>query len=352
LFNNVVYLNSGQYAYSYLSSGKFRSAVNADYNDYYQAGTGSAIGFVDTGTTLISSLTDWRTATSFDTNSINTDPLFNDTTTTAPNLDLTSESKAIDAGQDLAYVIEDINGKERPVGDASDMGAYEYGSNNDAVEVTAPENVFSSSIKARKATIGWTAATGLVSHYEVRYSYKKTFKKKKLATDIATTSYTIKKRKSNKKTWYQVRTAYVSEGTTYYSEWTEAQGFLTKPTAAKSVAKSNADRLEKQSNGSYRATVHINYKKKKTHPRKKLKVIVNLKTKKGKKVKFQKEGKKLKTTQRFNIKKKGSSQEKEFIIPAQYAGKQLKWSVRIQRNKNKRSGWKKSKLFTPSAIVP
>ncbi|EKD78878.1 MAG: hypothetical protein ACD_41C00238G0003 [uncultured bacterium] len=338
LRNNIFAMEDNQYVYSYTSSGDFLSETNADYNDYYLAGANSAIGFVDTGTTIIQSLSDWRSTTGFDTNSISTDPLFTAAYSATPDLSLLADSPAIDAGVDFPGVIDDYDGKTRPVGDAPDLGAFEYGSASDSVTVDAPTHIVVSPISIRTATINWQAPD-LVSYYEVQYGYKKNFNKSKTATNIAKTHYRLKKRQSNKKTWFRVRAAYVSAGTTYYSDWTTRNGFLTKPASPKKVVVTD--------HGDSLVTVRLVFKKKKIHVRKKLTALVELRTPHGKKVDFRKVGATADAKkQRCKVKLTGQQQTQQFVIPAQYVGRQLQFRVRFKRNASRKSPWKKSAGFS------
>lgn len=338
LRNNIFALENNQYVYSYTSSSNFLTATNADYNDYYLGGANSAIGFVDTGTSLIQSLSDWRATTGFDTNSISADPLFLDTASSPPDLALQADSPAIDAGVDFPGVIDDHAGNTRPVGDAPDLGAFEYGSASDSVTVEVPTHIVVSPLGIRTATINWQAPD-LVSYYEIQYSYKKNFSKAKKVSNLTKTSSTLKKRKSNKATWFRLRTAYVSGETTYYSDWTTKNKFLTKPAAPKKVQAIIDDNSL--------VTLQLIFKNKKIHPRKKLTALVELQTRQGKKLAFSKVN--ATTTakkQRFKIKSRGKQQTQQFVIPAEYQGKSLLFRVRFKRNASKKSPWKKSVYFT------
>lgn len=342
--NNIFSMEDGQHAYSYTSAGGFIGNTSADYNDYYLGGENSGIASVDSGSTVITSLVDWRAATGFDTNSISADPLFTDASSSVPDLSLTSTSPAIDAGVDFPGVVDDINGKARPAGDAYDMGAYEFGSDSDSVEVDAPTNIVVSPIGVRKATVNWSAPD-LVSYYEIEYSYQNNFSTSKTATNITGTSRELTKRKSNKKTWFRIRTAYVSDSVTYYSDWTEAKGFLTKPAPPKKVFPATGSRIERLGDGDFLVTLKISFKNRKTHPRQKLKAIVNVK-KGSKKITFRKANKaKLSKKQQFKVKKKGKSQTKQFVIPEEHIAKKVKFQVRFKRNANRQSKWIRSKAF-------
>lgn len=90
-----------------------------DYNDYFKS-SGSLAYVADTGT--YSTLSDWKTATSQDTNSKDDNPRF--LKQTLYDFHLCKNSPCIDAGIDVGLT-EDYEGNPIPLCGISDIGAYE-----------------------------------------------------------------------------------------------------------------------------------------------------------------------------------------------------------------------------------
>jgi parallel beta-helix repeat protein len=103
----------------YMSTG---TGNTSDYNNFFRSGSPS-LKLAYNGTTY-TSLSSWRTATGFDTNSINVTPAF--ATPSGSNYRLLSTSPLVNAGTTLSEVALDYAGTARPVGSAYDIGAYEY----------------------------------------------------------------------------------------------------------------------------------------------------------------------------------------------------------------------------------
>ena len=86
-------------------------------------------------------LSQWRSISGSDTNSILGDPSFKNSS--ANNYSLNSNSKAIDKGDNLpsSYDTIDINGVARPQGLSFDIGVYEFNDGNNSVlpEPATPE---------------------------------------------------------------------------------------------------------------------------------------------------------------------------------------------------------------------
>ena len=96
-----------------------------NYNDYIASGTNGVFGFYNSGSD-VTSISAWRTATSQDANSLDTDPVLNSPTATTPNLHLTNVSSvASGAATFIASVTDDMDGQPRS--GTTDIGADEIG---------------------------------------------------------------------------------------------------------------------------------------------------------------------------------------------------------------------------------
>jgi hypothetical protein len=89
------------------------------YNLFYDESTNYVISWLGSAKTL----SQYQQESSFGTNSINGDPLFQNIAVN--DFHLRSESPAIDIGTTLVEVTSDIEGTTRPQGSGYDMGAYE-----------------------------------------------------------------------------------------------------------------------------------------------------------------------------------------------------------------------------------
>lgn len=349
--NNILSMLDSQHGYAYLSSNdSFLDTSSIDYNNYHLGGAGSDVAFIDSGVTTISTLAEWRTATNKDTNGLSVDPLFDSTDETQTTyLNLTSTSPCIDAGEDLSGSITvDYYGNERPAADAYDMGAHEFGATGAAPE--APTNVTVSPIKQRRATVNWDAPSGSVSYYELQYSVSPTFETVTKVSDIITLSSELTGLKSNKKYYVRVRSV-VESDTTEASDYSETASFLTKPAPPKKVLPSTGAQVSLMESGKVLLVMQMKLRPKKNHIRKKLKAVITLKNKKGKKVLLKKVGKTFKKKVQVKVKKKGARQRVRLIIQPTTAEKRLQWNVRFKRNVNKKSPIKKSKRFIPAASL-
>jgi hypothetical protein len=105
------------------------AGFSSDHNDLFTPGTGGAIGTIDDGATILSSVGDWQTGANKDPNSISGDPQF----VSAADLHLTYASPTKNAGFTIGSVIDDIDGNDRPKDGGYDIGADEY------IDSNAPE---------------------------------------------------------------------------------------------------------------------------------------------------------------------------------------------------------------------
>lgn len=114
--NNIVYKSTSHGIHVDANS---TSGFVSDYNDFYWT-AGICGHWSGTDCTALS---DWRTQSTEDANSIDSDPSFTD----APNDDYTlqSGSPCINAGTDVGLT-QDYESKTVPQGSAPEMGAYEY----------------------------------------------------------------------------------------------------------------------------------------------------------------------------------------------------------------------------------
>lgn len=112
--NNIIYG-----ATNHILSDPGVSAFESNYNIIYET---SDLSLTWQGTEY-TTLASWRTATSQDANSVNSDPLFSDAG--GANYTLQTNSPGIDTGVTLAGVTVDAVSVTRPQGSAYDIGAYE-----------------------------------------------------------------------------------------------------------------------------------------------------------------------------------------------------------------------------------
>jgi hypothetical protein len=96
------------------------TGLTSNYNDLQAPGTGGVVGFSTSARTLI---TDWRTATSQDANSISADPLFAGATSATPDLHLTVGTPCDGVGLAGTGVMDDFEGEIRANLSAVDLGA-------------------------------------------------------------------------------------------------------------------------------------------------------------------------------------------------------------------------------------
>ena len=126
--NSIVNDNSGTAVYLYSSGSNFIS----DFNDYYSA-SGTYLAYWNGN--ACSSLSDIQTYSGFDLNSVNGDPLYNNTS--IGDLHATSSSTIISGvGSPIAAVKTDIDGEVRST-TKPDIGADEFGAYPNDLGVTA-----------------------------------------------------------------------------------------------------------------------------------------------------------------------------------------------------------------------
>ena len=127
---NNNFVNSGA-GYAYWVSYSWANSINSsDYNNLYT--TGSNVGSMDYSSQA--TLTDWQTYTSWDANSVSTDPGYNSST------DLHASSASIDGkATPIASITTDIDGQTRNVS-TPDIGADEFTPVNDDAAVSSITN--------------------------------------------------------------------------------------------------------------------------------------------------------------------------------------------------------------------
>jgi hypothetical protein len=121
LYNPYVYTSN--YAIISASTSNF---TNIDYNDYFASGTQGRLGYI--GGSAKTTISEWRSATGKDTNSISADPLFMSNTDLRPK----DSSLVISAGVPISGFPSDFLDTLRSVS-APTIGAYEKG-----IDVFAP----------------------------------------------------------------------------------------------------------------------------------------------------------------------------------------------------------------------
>jgi len=106
--------NSSAKAYGVYSAASAVAFSTINYNDYYGSGSQTAVGYLSSARATIS---DWRTATSQDVNSISASPAFASTSNLHP-----TSSVVNNAGVAIGSITTDFEGAAR--GTVPDMGAY------------------------------------------------------------------------------------------------------------------------------------------------------------------------------------------------------------------------------------
>lgn len=133
--NNIFYAtNSNNVLFYYDNQG---TGVQLNYNLFYSPSGANDI-VIEWNGTEYNSFVSYQSGTSMDVNSIFTDPLFVDNSTTNPNLHLTSNSLAIEAGSpDISYIYdsEDMDGEYRINGNMVDIGTDEYYATASGVDI-------------------------------------------------------------------------------------------------------------------------------------------------------------------------------------------------------------------------
>jgi len=146
--NNILYnaRSGGATGEHYAVSISGTTGLTIDYNDYYAPNTGGVLGYLSTD---ITTLSDWKTATGQDANSLNTNPnLTNAGGTTASDYRLTSNHTGVDG----TGITEDYSGYSRS--GTPTIGAIEY-DNPVPVELAS----FSANAVNSKVILNWSTAT-------------------------------------------------------------------------------------------------------------------------------------------------------------------------------------------------
>jgi len=195
------------------------SSVNK--NDYY-IDTTAVRNYVGYFTADRTNLSNWRTATSKDANSVNIDPQFASATNLKPDASATNISNT---GDPLASFAVDIEGVDR--GNVyTDLGAYEF-----TPPCNSPINVSTSNILETSATISWTAPGSAPANgyeYEIRTSGAAGSGAIGFISSGTTVAGVVTENISSltANTGYQVYVRSVCSGSES-SSWTTAVGFTT-----------------------------------------------------------------------------------------------------------------------------
>jgi uncharacterized protein DUF1565/purple acid phosphatase-like protein len=96
-------------------------------------------------------------------NQIGPNPSFVNASTAPYDFHTNSGAPGIDAGMNLAPVADDVDGKARPQGASTDLGATEYSTATNAPVISG---VFTSSITFNSVSIGWTTDVASTSYVE------------------------------------------------------------------------------------------------------------------------------------------------------------------------------------------
>ena len=153
--------------YGFFVSATSTNGAKSDFNDLYAHGNGWPGSWAGT---ICTNLTQWRTVTAQDTNSIALDPVFY--SVGATNFHLAGTSPCIDAGQNLATVQEDGDSEARPASGSStngvkiqDIGYDEFvDSDGDTLA-----DVIEKTVTLTKANERDSDFDGLPDDWEVRY---------------------------------------------------------------------------------------------------------------------------------------------------------------------------------------
>ena len=113
----------------------------------------------------VSSIISDSTGLTIGPNQIGPDPMFVNGNQAAPPYDFHTNSGApgIDAGMNFAQVPIDVDGKARPQGASTDLGATEFST---AANAPVISGVFTSSITSNSVLIGWTTDVASTSYVE------------------------------------------------------------------------------------------------------------------------------------------------------------------------------------------
>jgi hypothetical protein len=150
--NNIVNITRGGGSTKYcFYKGTAASPVTGDFNDYYINAAGANIGYASGARATLSA---WQSASGFDANSVNIDPVF----ANAAAGDYKPTSVALNNLADPVTGIEtDIIDEERhPVN--PDMGAYEF------LNCRMPKNLAVSSVTSNNAELQWAPVSGTAGY--------------------------------------------------------------------------------------------------------------------------------------------------------------------------------------------
>ncbi len=160
IFSNARSNGSGASGSHYAISLAANTNSTINYNDYYASGTGGVLGYLGSNKTTIGV---WRTATSQDVNSLNTDPSFTTAGGTAAT-DYKTAARSIIATT-ISGLTVDYAGSTRSIGYPT-MGAYENASSL-PVELIG----FSASSEKNCVTLKWKTATEINNYgFEIQRS--------------------------------------------------------------------------------------------------------------------------------------------------------------------------------------
>ena len=147
LMNSQTAATNGPKSYAVYNGGGSSVFSNINYNDYYFSGAQAVLGFLSAD---ISTLSAWAAATTYDGNSISTDPAFNSTTNLQPN----TGSVLLNAGTYISSVLTDYSGLTRSTTNPT-IGAFETASDNSgpSISYTALSNTTSTTARTLTAVI-------------------------------------------------------------------------------------------------------------------------------------------------------------------------------------------------------
>ncbi len=194
------------------------TGLEFDYNIYNAATNVATIS----GTDYLD-LANWQTATGFDANSSDEDPLYASTMVNEEDLHLQDGSPAIDAGELSAEVIEDYDQETRPY-NLMDIGVDER-----PVLAAAPDSL-SSNPKVRETTLSWLMSEDYpVTGYLLTYSSAADLSGGTIIECDENAVATLTGLKPAKKYYAAVQGVYETDYGVYLSPSSEILEFGTKP---------------------------------------------------------------------------------------------------------------------------
>ncbi|MFA6027623.1 MAG: right-handed parallel beta-helix repeat-containing protein [Patescibacteria group bacterium] len=210
--NNIIVVANYGFSSDYNYTG-----LEVDHNLYNQTNLIGSVAGAE-----FSTLAEWQAGTIYDDNSVSGDANFQMLVAGNENLHIWQTSAAIDAGENLAEVITDFDGEDRPY-NITDIGADE------APLVATPDSL-SSNPKVRETTLSWlTDSNYPVTGYNIAYNVNEDVFNGTFITGNQNAVVTITGLKPAKKYYAKVQAYYETAYDTYLSDYSDTLTFGTKP---------------------------------------------------------------------------------------------------------------------------